>query len=151
MSARQAESELSLLIIRALNTRGHFVFKKHQSGFDAAGISDILGMSRDGRAVHLETKLPGRLNTTTKPQWDFLRKCAATSLNCVAAVVTSVAEAIAAVETPNTVPYVYAWESGNHPLVRMLAVRELPDGETRRRAMFLIGRGGLTNHQPGIM
>lgn len=68
----QRESSLSRRIIKALNARGHFVWKNHGSVFSRRGLADITGISNHGLPIAIETKLPGKANTLTPQQRKFL-------------------------------------------------------------------------------
>lgn len=97
----QAESKLSLNIRRALNARGHRVWKNHGSRFTEKGVSDLSGVCADGRGITLETKMPGKERDTLSPeQKRFLASIVRASPLAVCGVVSSVAQAIAFCETP---------------------------------------------------
>jgi hypothetical protein len=99
--SKQAESALSLKIRRALNARGHRVWKNHGSRFTEKGVSDITGCCADGRFIALETKMPGKERATLSlEQKRFLASVVRSSPLAVAGVVSSVAQAIAFCETP---------------------------------------------------
>lgn len=97
----QAESKLSLNIRRALNARGHRVWKNHGSRFTEKGVSDLSGVCADGRGIALETKMPGKERETLSPeQKRFLASIVRASPLAVCGVVSSVAQAIEFCETP---------------------------------------------------
>lgn len=96
--ALQAESALSRRIRAALNARGHRVWKNHGSRLSERGLSDLSGMTREGRGVVLEVKMPGKLATLRPEQARFLASVVKASPLSVVGVVTSVQEAISACE-----------------------------------------------------
>jgi hypothetical protein len=97
--SKQGESELSLKIRRALLARGHRVWKNWGSRFSERGLPDLTGVAADGRAIILETKMPGEEISGLKPaQYLFLRDCMRRAPLAIVGVVSSVAQAIRFVE-----------------------------------------------------
>jgi hypothetical protein len=87
--------------VKALNARGHFVWKNHGSAYSKRGLSDISGVCRDGRGIALETKISGKERSGLSPdQKRFLRDFVTRAPNAICGVVSSVEAAIAAVEEP---------------------------------------------------
>lgn len=94
--AKQKESALSLNIRRALNARGHRIWKNWGSRYSERGLADLTGVAKDGRGVVLEVKLPGKENTLRPDQLRFLKSVPPLA---IVGVVTSVQQAIAYCES----------------------------------------------------
>lgn len=130
--ARQEESKLSKTIIDAMNVRGCWFYKNHGSVFMPKGLTDITGNDSIARECYLETKVPGKEISGVSPEQlaymsAIIRRCPI----CVVSVVSSVKDAIYAVETPNVYPTVIGGT------VRMLPLNERSKGEQERIISFL--------------
>jgi hypothetical protein len=110
MSKRQDESHTSGLIRNALNARGHFVFKHWSGPYSPLGVSDIVGTSRDGIAIFLEVKRPGKEISGLAPeQRAFLaRLIKVTNGRAIVAVVSTVEAAIKVVEAERAFSFIDA-------------------------------------------
>lgn len=92
----QAESMLSAKIVRALNARGHQVWKNHADQYSKRGISDITGISSRGIGIAIETKNPGNEDDLSREQFEFL--VSIFERGGLAGVISSVSDAIDLVE-----------------------------------------------------
>jgi hypothetical protein len=123
------ESKLSRRIVRVLNARGHKVWKNHGSRMSLRGLADITGIAKDGRAVVLETKIPGKERSgLSEAQRRFLRDCAKVAPLAIVSIVSSVADAIAAVESESLVSHIEPEDSGG---VFMVPLESLHGGKRR--------------------
>lgn len=91
----QRESRLSRQIQKALRAKGYFCFKVHGTEMVMAGLPDII-VCANGYFIGLETKLPEK-RSHTSPRQDFVHEQIERA-GGTAVVVTSVREALAAVE-----------------------------------------------------
>lgn len=127
--SKQSESALSKRIINALNSRGHYVHKNHGSRMSLEGLSDITGAAADARAILFETKMPGlERSTLTAAQSKFLRDAVSLNPDIIAAVVSSVQQAIRFVESPDYVSVI----SDDGYFVTRKSRHQLNEGERRR-------------------
>lgn len=96
MARQQPESKLVNKIKANLENKiGGLWIKVHGGPYQQGGISDLLGCV-DGCYIALEVKIPERRNEVTKKQAHFIKQVI--DEGGIAAVVTSVEEALEAVE-----------------------------------------------------
>ena len=91
----QPESRLSRKIQTAIRARGHFCFKVHGSEFMMAGLPDII-VCAEGLFIGLETKMPDK-RANVSPRQALVHEQIKDARG-VAVVVTSVAEALDAID-----------------------------------------------------